>query len=103
MVNKEEDEDCRLSPAMEPSSCYFPSSSTPLAELETVRSLEIVESSSLSPVWYCSMLNLHFLSGCHESLDFEHSLHHNLCSIEISFVICLFDLFTFKNYVGFLQ
>ncbi|CAA7019777.1 unnamed protein product [Microthlaspi erraticum] len=46
MVNKEEEEDCR-----QPSSCYSPSSSTPLAELETVRSLEIVESSSLSPVW----------------------------------------------------
>ncbi|ESQ46184.1 hypothetical protein EUTSA_v10000128mg [Eutrema salsugineum] len=48
MVTKEED--C-LPPATEPSRRYSPSSSTPLAELETVRSLEIVESSSLSPVW----------------------------------------------------
>lgn len=61
MVNKEEEEDCRLSPAMEPSSCYSPSSSTPLAELETVRSLEIVESSPpLSPVWYIVVLCLIF-------------------------------------------
>ncbi|VVB08378.1 unnamed protein product [Arabis nemorensis] len=50
MVTKEED--CSLPPpATEPSRCYSPSSSTPLAELETVRSLEIVESSFLSPVW----------------------------------------------------
>lgn len=50
MVTKEED--C-LPPVTETTSrCYSTSSSTPLAELETVRSLEIVESSSsLSPVW----------------------------------------------------
>ncbi|CAH2061487.1 unnamed protein product, partial [Thlaspi arvense] len=44
-------EDCRLPNATEPSKCYSPSSSTPLAELETARSLEIVESSFLSPIW----------------------------------------------------
>ncbi|CAH8388222.1 unnamed protein product [Eruca vesicaria subsp. sativa] len=48
MVTKEED--C-LPPATEPSRCYSPSSSTPLGELETIRSLEIVEPSFLSPVW----------------------------------------------------
>ncbi|KAF8090113.1 hypothetical protein N665_0486s0011 [Sinapis alba] len=50
MVTKEED--CRLPPATEPSRCHSPSSSTPLEELETIRSLEIVEPSYfLSPVW----------------------------------------------------
>ncbi|KFK34862.1 hypothetical protein AALP_AA5G203000 [Arabis alpina] len=49
MVTKEED--CCLPSSSEPSRCYSPSSSTPLAELETVRSVEIVESSFLSPVW----------------------------------------------------
>lgn len=48
MVTKEED--C-LPPATEPSRCYSPPSTTPLAELETIRSLEIMESSFLSPVW----------------------------------------------------
>ncbi|XP_013635961.1 PREDICTED: probable sphingolipid transporter spinster homolog 3 isoform X1 [Brassica oleracea var. oleracea] len=47
MVTKEED--C-LPPATEPSRCYSPST-TPPPELETIRSLEIVESSFLSPVW----------------------------------------------------
>lgn len=44
-------EDC-LPHAMETLRCYSPPSSTPLAELETVRSLAIVESSCLSPIWY---------------------------------------------------
>ncbi|KAH0886173.1 hypothetical protein HID58_062269, partial [Brassica napus] len=48
MVTKEED--C-LPPATEPLRCYFPSSTTPLAELETIQSLEIVEPSFLSPAW----------------------------------------------------
>ncbi|KAL0775098.1 hypothetical protein Bca101_040250 [Brassica carinata] len=48
MVTKEED--C-LPPAIEPLRCYFPSSTTPLAELETIQSLEIVEPSFLSPAW----------------------------------------------------
>ncbi|EFH54889.1 hypothetical protein ARALYDRAFT_320107 [Arabidopsis lyrata subsp. lyrata] len=48
VVTKEED--C-LPPATETPRCYSPSSTTPLAELETVRSIEIVESSFLSPVW----------------------------------------------------
>ncbi|KAG7571797.1 MFS transporter superfamily [Arabidopsis suecica] len=49
VVTKEED--C-LPPATETPRCYSHSSSTtPLAELETVRSIEIVESSFLSPVW----------------------------------------------------
>ncbi|KAH0885969.1 hypothetical protein HID58_062065 [Brassica napus] len=48
MVTKEDD--C-LPPAAEPSRCCSPSSTTPPAELETIRSLEIVESSFLSPVW----------------------------------------------------
>ncbi|CAN6910169.1 unnamed protein product [Brassica oleracea] len=48
MVTKEED--C-LPPASEPLRCYFPSSTTPLAELETIQSLEIVEPSFLSPAW----------------------------------------------------
>ncbi|KAL1213434.1 putative sphingolipid transporter spinster-like protein [Cardamine amara subsp. amara] len=50
MVTTKEEED-RLPPATESLRCYSPSSSTPLPELETVRSLEIVESSFLSPVW----------------------------------------------------
>lgn len=49
MVTKEDD--C-LPPPTEPSRCYSPPSTTPLAELETTRSLEIMESSFLSPVWY---------------------------------------------------
>ncbi|CAN7019724.1 unnamed protein product [Brassica oleracea var. botrytis] len=49
MVTKEE-EDC-LPPATDPLRCYFPSSTTPLAELETIQSLEIVEPSFLSPAW----------------------------------------------------
>ncbi|CAG7906957.1 unnamed protein product, partial [Brassica rapa] len=48
MVTKEDD--C-LPPPTEPSRCYSPPSTTPLAELETTRSLEIMESSFLSPVW----------------------------------------------------
>ncbi|CAF1919141.1 unnamed protein product [Brassica napus] len=48
MVTKEED--C-LPPATKPSRCYFPSSTTPLAEVETIQSLEIVEPSFLSPAW----------------------------------------------------
>ncbi|KAF2579966.1 hypothetical protein F2Q68_00006571 [Brassica cretica] len=48
MVTKEED--C-LPPATKPLRCYFPSSTTPLAELETIQSLEIVEPSFLSPPW----------------------------------------------------
>ncbi|CAN6988023.1 unnamed protein product [Brassica oleracea var. botrytis] len=48
MVTKEED--C-LPPATKPLRCYFPSSTTPLAELETIQSLEIVEPSFLSPAW----------------------------------------------------
>ncbi|CAN6813904.1 unnamed protein product [Brassica oleracea] len=48
MVTKEED--C-LPPATEPLRCYFPSSTTPLAELQTIQSLEIVEPSFLSPAW----------------------------------------------------
>ncbi|KAL0659219.1 hypothetical protein Bca4012_079804 [Brassica carinata] len=48
MVTKEED--C-LPPATEPLRCYFPSSTTPLAELETIQSLEIVAPSFLSPAW----------------------------------------------------
>ncbi|CAN6843780.1 unnamed protein product [Brassica oleracea] len=40
-----------LPPATEPLRCYFPSSTTPLAELETIQSLEIVEPSFLSPAW----------------------------------------------------
>uniref|UniRef100_A0A0D3C4L1 Uncharacterized protein n=1 Tax=Brassica oleracea var. oleracea TaxID=109376 RepID=A0A0D3C4L1_BRAOL len=48
MVTKEED--C-LPPATEPLRCYFPSSMTHLAELETIQSLEIVEPSFLSPAW----------------------------------------------------
>ncbi|KAF3565034.1 hypothetical protein DY000_02013491 [Brassica cretica] len=46
MVTKEED--C-LPPATEPLRCYFLSSTTPLPELETIQSLEIVEPSFLSP------------------------------------------------------
>ncbi|KAG2305105.1 hypothetical protein Bca52824_033756 [Brassica carinata] len=45
MVTKEEG--C-LPPATEPLRCYSPSSTTPLAELETIQSLEIVEPSFLS-------------------------------------------------------
>ncbi|XP_009140382.1 probable sphingolipid transporter spinster homolog 3 isoform X1 [Brassica rapa] len=48
MVTKEDD--C-LPPPTQPSRCYSPPSTTPLAELETTRSLEIMESSFLSPVW----------------------------------------------------
>ncbi|CAF2057733.1 unnamed protein product [Brassica oleracea var. botrytis] len=48
MVTKEED---FLPPATEPLRCYFPSSTNPLAELETIQSLEIVEPSFLSPAW----------------------------------------------------
>ncbi|CAN7071407.1 unnamed protein product [Brassica oleracea var. botrytis] len=47
MVTKEED--C-LPPATEPLRCYFPSSTTPLAELETIQSLEIVEPSFPLPL-----------------------------------------------------
>lgn len=54
-------EDC-LPPATEPSRCYSPSSTTPLAELETIRSLEIVEPSFLSPVWYLSFLKAFAMS-----------------------------------------
>ncbi|CAN6858645.1 unnamed protein product [Brassica oleracea var. botrytis] len=48
MVTKEED--C-LPPGTKPLRCYFLSSTTPLAELETIQSLEIVEPSFLSPAW----------------------------------------------------
>lgn len=58
MVTKEE-EDC-LPPATDPLRCYFPSSTTPLAELETIQSLEIVEPSFLSPAWYIIILYLLF-------------------------------------------
>ncbi|CAN6840149.1 unnamed protein product [Brassica oleracea] len=47
-LRKLRQEDC-LPPATEPSRCYSPSTTPP--ELETIRSLEIVESSFLSPVW----------------------------------------------------
>ncbi|CAN6986910.1 unnamed protein product, partial [Brassica oleracea var. botrytis] len=53
MVTKEED--C-LPPGTEPLRCYFPSSTTPLAELETIQSLEIVEPSFLSPARYIIIL-----------------------------------------------
>lgn len=62
MVTKEED--C-LPPATETPRCYSPSSTTPLAELKTVRSIEIVESSSfLSPVWYIVRYLLFSFSFC---------------------------------------
>lgn len=62
VVTKEED--C-LPPATETPRCYSPSSTTPLAELETVRSIEIVESSSfLSPVWYIVRYLLFSFSLC---------------------------------------
>jgi hypothetical protein len=69
MVTKEED--C-LPPVTETTSrCYSTSSSTPLAELETVRSLEIVESSSsLSPVWYIVFFTYSFNFLCLFAIEF---------------------------------